>query len=527
MNPRLVRVAPLLLFLGLLLVYHGTGDVLPTNDAFANLHVGLAAVRHRTLELKPENCPHLFAFEVETPTGPQPIMIRRWEDPVLGRPASALYAQGQIRLATLPYYLVPTKRPGVYASIYGPGAGLAVAPLFAVLEAGGADLTENLSLFWHAGKFVATVLVAASAVLLYWCCLAFGPPRRALVAAGSYALGTCVWSMSSQSLWQQAPTVFLLALVLLWITRSGRGRLWVAGAGAAFSAAVVCRPTAVFVGAAFGVALAIRDRRALGLFLLGTLPFALFLAYYNGGTFGSPFRFGQTETAAATALVKTGSDAVWQTPLWIGLPGILISPARGLLVFSPFLAFALWGAWRVWKEEPYRIPRPVSAALGLLLVLSSLWFDWWGGHSFGYRLIADLTPLLALLLLPALERGERERPIRIAFAGLLAYSVGVQFVGAFAYNNDSWDARIAYQVRIPGRAEPVRVLEEAEGVALLRANPGSGGELAELDVDVAEHRHRLWSLSDSPLPYFVTHFSDARRKKLERIALVIGQAPPQ
>jgi len=525
MDPRATRLAPPALFLLLLLVYQGTGDFLPTNDAFANLHVGLALVRHRTFELKPENCPHLFTFEIATPMGAQPLTILRWDAPIRGRPASELYARGEIRLAPPPYYLVPARKPGIFASIYGPGAGLSAVPAFGLLELFGADLTENISLLWQAGKFVATVLVAGSAVLLYWSCLAFGPPRRALLVALSYGLGTCVWSMSSQSLWQQAPTVFLLSLGLLSMTRLDRGRAWSAGAGAAFAAAVVCRPTALFVGAAFGVWLAIRDRRALGFFVLGTLPFAIFLAVYNASMFGSPFRFGQTETAVATALSKTGSPAVWQTPPWIGLTGLLLSPSRGLLIFSPFLGFALWGACLAWKGEAWRLLRPVSVAFVLLLILSSLWFDWWGGHSFGYRLIADLMPLLALLLLPALERVERQRPLQGAYFGLLIYSVGVQLIGAFAYNNDSWDARVAYQVRIPGRTDPLRVLEEAEGVALVRANPGSSGELVELDIDVAEHRHRLWSLSDSPLAYFTSHFGEARRKKLERIGLTTGQTP--
>jgi hypothetical protein len=216
---------------------------------------------------------------------------------------------------------------------------------------------------------------------------------------------------------------------------------------------------------------------------------------------------------------------VWSTPPWVGLPGLLVSPSRGLLLFSPFLGFALWGAWLVWKGEAWRLLRPVSAAFALLLILSSLWFDWWGGHSFGYRLIADLMPLLALLLLPALEKIDPQPSLRRAYYGLLIYSVGVQLLGAFAYNNDSWDARVAYQVRIPGRADPLRVLEESEGVALIKANPGSSGELVELDVDIAEHRHRLWSLSDSPLAYFTSHFGEARRKKLERIAVTTGKSP--
>lgn len=516
MSPRV----PSVLFLALLAVYAGNGEFLPTNDAFANLHVGLSVVRHGTLRLTPEDSPHLFPFEVTSPQGMQPLSIRRWSDPVLGRPASERYARGEIRLAEPPYYLVPTTKPGVFASIYGPGTGLTAVPVFATLTAFGADLNENTGLLWHAGKLVAAALVAGSAVCLYAACLAFAPPRRALLVAAAYGLGTCVWSSSSQALWQQAPTLFLLSLGLLCMTRTGP--LWAAGAGAAFAAAVVCRPTVLIVGAAVGVGLLLRDRRAFVRFALGALPFAIFLASYNAAMFGSPFRLGQTENGAAMALAMTGSRQVWQAP-WVGLPGLLISPSRGLLIFSPFLAFAFWGAALTWKSEPYRVLRPVVAAVGVLLLLSSCWYGWWGGHSFGYRIIVDLAPLLALLLLPALDRVDADPRLRLAFRGLLAWSVLVQVLGVLAYNNDSWDARVAYQVRVPGRPEPLRSFTEAEGIALYKANPGSSAELVELDVDVPEHRGRLWSVGDSALPYFLAHFGEARRKKLERIALTTGR----
>ena len=64
------------------------------------------------------------------------------------------------------------------------------------------------------------------------------------------------------------------------------------------------------------------------------------------------------------ALEKTGKSQLWQTPLVVGAFGLLASPSRGLLVFSPFLVLAFWGLPRLWKEPAYaplrrRIFRPL------------------------------------------------------------------------------------------------------------------------------------------------------------------------
>ena len=78
---------------------------------------------------------------------------------------------------------------------------------------------------------------------------------------------------------------------------------------------------------------------ALYYFLGASVPGAA-LATYNTYFLGSPFRFGQSEAGHALALEKTGLPGVWQTPLWDGAAGLLLSPSRGLFFFSPFLLLA-------------------------------------------------------------------------------------------------------------------------------------------------------------------------------------------
>ncbi len=510
------RFLPAGLFVLLLGVYHLNGDFLPIRDAAANLHSAVTLVTQGTFSFSPASTPQVYDWKLKGSKDGEIVSVPHWDAMIRGRRAWELWEQGELALDLPPYYLASTRHPGITVSIYGPGTPLIAAPLFGLIRNADVDLQRRPWIVWYGGKFVAACLVAASAVFIFWTCAGFITPERSAIVALAYGLGTCVWSASSQALWQQAPTVFFTSLGILLLSRRERDRVWLAGAGAALGAAVVCRPTAGLLLVALGVYLARIDRKTLIPFALGALGPGIFLAAYNGWYFGSPFSFGQGETAAV-AMVKTGSPELWQTPPWIGLPGLLLSPSRGLLVFSPFLAFALWGAFMAWKSPAHALLRPVSAAFFALLLLSSFWFDWWGGYSFGYRLIADLMPLLILLLLPVLDRIFSDKRLLAVGAALLALSIAIQFVGAFAYDIGGWDGMTVYEVRVPGRA-PVRLENRADAQALGGANPGSTGRAVVLDIDTPEFRDRLWSITDSPIPYYLGHFGEARRAKKAMMA---------
>ena len=157
---------------------------------------------------------------------------------------------------------------------------------------------------------------------------------------------------------------------------------------------------------------------------------------------------------------------------------MLFSPSRGLLVHSPFLVLAFAGAVLAWRQPQYRSLRLLAVATVLLWIPAFLWFDWWGGRTYGYRPIVDTAPMLALLCVPVLDRVLDHRPARLAFAALLAWSVLVQVVGVFAYTPLAWN-----------------------GLAL------QDGTRA--DIDRPEHRHRLWSFSDWQIGYFIANFPRA------------------
>ena len=76
--------------------------------------------------------------------------------------------------------------------------------------------------------------------------------------------------------------------------------------------------------------------------------------------------------------------------------GNLVSPARGLFVYSPVLLLALSGLVLALRQREERL---LSACFATIVVLHwlvvSRFPHWWAGHSYGPRFMTDVVPFLA------------------------------------------------------------------------------------------------------------------------------------
>lgn len=509
-------VASAAIFFVLLVAYLSNGDVLPGNDAKPNVYLALSAIHDHDLTFTPWEVPFMFAWTLSRGHEKLTVYPRSWDQRHEGRTFAEWRDSGQLEPASGKYYIVPSRQPGRYVSMYGPGTGLTAAPVFAVAELALGDLSTRPEALWHTAKVTASVLVAGSAVFLFLALLTYIAPGRAALLALTYGLGTCVWSSSSQALWQHGPNVFFLSLATFLFLRPQAGTGSVAGAGLAYALATACRPNSALVLAAVGAYLLWSNRKQLVPFAVGAAGPVLLLAAYNLEHHGSPLRFGQTLRGAAEAEAITGAPGAWQTPLLEGLAGHLVSPSRGLVVFSPFLLLALWGVVRIWRDRTYTRLRPLTLAVVAILLVSSKWYYWWGGWSFGYRLIVDITLLLALFVAPVLDTVFRRRWILAISVVLIAWSVGVQVLGAFAYNLRDWNARVAgYAVQVPGTSDPEIVADLDIADRLIEKSGGRVVGVVRLDVNSPEHRHRLWSWRDQQIGYYLRNFAESRRAKRE------------
>jgi hypothetical protein len=510
-------IAALALAAILVAAYLANGEVLPGNDATANVYLAAEVVETGRFSFSPSRTPWMFPWRLETRDGPVRLRIFDLSLPVGGAPAAEWRAKGALVPET-PYYLMPSSRidsvtgDRLYVGTFGVGAAMTAVPLLAALRPFAGDLRRSPDWLWMGAKVAAALLAATAAALVFltlreW--LSVGPALFLAVACG---LGTPLWSTSSQSLWQHAPATFFLAGGTLALVRArGRGWSW-ALSGLAFAAAAACRPPSVIFGLAVGAWLLVRDRQALVAFAAGAAPVLAAVAGFGLYFSGSPFHYAQMGHGEV-ALAKTGSPALWQGRPWVTLPRLLLSPSRGLLVFCPFLVLALPGGVRAWRRPGWEALRPISLAVLAILAVDSFWFDWWGGWSYGPRRLADLAPALTVLAAPAIPCAWETRGRRTTLAMLVAWSMALQVLGVMGYDVDGWNGRRVWTVRLPSGNE-VEALERSD-VASLQTQGARVVAERVLTVDHPEHRARLWSIRDGQITYYATHLTESRRRKSE------------
>lgn len=485
------RVALLIaagVFVVLLGVYSVPESPLPTWDAYGTIFPALSLLNDGDLSLAPSEIPFLFDWSM--PATGRRLRFPVWDRMIIdGTPAEALYRGGKLRADGTPYYFLTRAPGGEYVGTFGPGAPLVAAPFYGVMTLPDtAAALRNVVPLVARSRLVAAILTAATAAIVFLTAARHLSLGGALLVAAIFGLGSCAWSLGSQALWAQTALQPFLALGIDQFLRSRERRICALIAGVALGCAVGVRTTAVFVLIFVGLHLLTTDRKALGLCIAGALPPLALLAAYNVRHFGSPFAEAHMVVGTAIATAKTGSPDLWSTPLWEGALGLLLSPARGLLVYSPILILSFAGAWRAARDPEWRPFLPLAAATAVVMAMRFKWFDWWGGFSYGYRPLMDAIVPLAVLTIPAVAVLRRGMVVRGAVAVLLAWSIAVQWIGT-AYDSESWDRH--------GGTDP-RVSR---------------------NIDDPRHRARLWSLTDTPILWYLVHRDEAlavRNAALER-----------
>jgi hypothetical protein len=438
------------LFAALVAIVLADGSFVTANGAKPNVWLSIAVLEHHALTFAPAEEPFMFT------------------------------ASGREK-----YYLVPSAVPGRFVGTFGIGAGLVALPAMAAVRLVAGDLRAQPWLLWATARVVAAACVAASAAFVFMTAVRFTSRARATCIALAYGLGGAAWSIASQALYQHGPNMLFLsagALCLSYIEEHRSNASTASAlAGLALGAASWVRPTSVVAVVAVGCWLAIARRRKSAWYALGASVPLLLLASYQWRYLGSPWETGQDVRAASIALHKTGNADPWQTPFGLGLAGLMISPSRGLLVFSPWFVLAVPGTIATFRDVRFAWLRPLAAAAAVMVLLACRWFDWWGGWTYGYRPIVDATPWLALLTLPIVDAVFARRWRQGVVAVLVVWSIAVQALGAFVYDTNGWNAH--------------------------------GGR----DIDDPRWRARLWSVGDSEILYYVANASSARAARIRNV----------
>ena len=331
-------------------------------------------------------------------------------------------------------------RRGHYRSAYSMVPVLIAAGPAVLLQATGlidfdAPLAPNL-----AAAVTASAMTAAAVTLIFLSLSRIVRPAVALWTAIGLGLGTNYWTLVSRTLWQHESVAFGLALALwAWlrpVSMLTTARLVTGAVGLGIAGAARPQVAPLIVLMVCWLVVRIGWRRAIApavvLASIGVAAIAVNLHWF-GHVLGALPRLQEGHPD-----IHLMPDSVSDAP-WIGAAGLLFSPSRGLVVFSPIVITALVGLASRTHDRDHRLGW-LAAAAGVQFVAYSLFSVWWAGHTYGPRYLLDLLVPLTPVAAVGVERLMRAAWSKLALAVMLVWSIAVAGVGAFVYPHEQWNS---------------------------------------------------------------------------------------
>jgi hypothetical protein len=239
------------------------------------------------------------------------------------------------------------------------------------------------------------VLAGFASVLMVWIIYSIGrcflDETSSIVIAAVSSQGTGLISSMGTALWTVNFSTVFIGLSVLLLARFESGKTPTAHPvvlGILLFLAFFSRASsATFIIAALGYLL-LKERRQFLLTAATSLLFLLIFLTWSRLEFGTwlPIYYSKARLQAE------------REPLWIGLLGNLVSPSRGIFIFSPFFLLLVPGAYLVGRFLTRQLLAWMALSWFLIsLLLTARAASWWGGESYGPRIMTE--SLLALILL--------------------------------------------------------------------------------------------------------------------------------
>ncbi|MDQ1629810.1 MAG: hypothetical protein QOI54_3554 [Actinomycetota bacterium] len=311
-----------------------------------------------------------------------------------------------------------------------PGAILWATPFYLLLGRGGA----------LAPLYPAAVASAAAAALAAWflyrVLLRICVRRVAVCAALLFALATPTWSISADALWTHGPAQLFLALSLLLYAK----QRYAAG-GLSQGFAILIRPHLAVVPLVQGIWTGVAQRSlrpALVVGLTSALGIAGLLLYYRlvyrvwtvAGGYGRLGGYAEGDQSDLEPRLRNFAH------LGTNVLGALVSPGRGMLVYTPFLLLLLPGLHAAWRTAP--VWARSAAVAGVVYALVQLGNNSFAGGEdfFGYRLMLEPLTLWAPLLALSYQSWTDARRWRRALFAVAAAGTAVWQATAAVSHSD-------------------------------------------------------------------------------------------
>ncbi len=334
------------------------------------------------------------------------------------------------------FYANLTQANGHYYNYYPYGVSLLAYPYIWIIDKSYSlnhkDLKEKIlsTSTVNLEKTIAASLLALSACILFLLSLKeLNSYLNSFLTVFIFAFATLNFSVLSRGLWQHTGSVFLLMLVL-YLFHSKKDTLITLSAFPLFFSYVV-RPTNLLPILFLGL-IAIYQLRFKSIYFLGIGIVILSSFFYTNSVL-----FGTMSHPYYDFKKVGGSNTFLEAIL-----GNAISPARGILFYSPVFLFSFYGLYSKIKKEKFQT---LDFAIIVLIlthwILVSRNLNWWGGHCFGYRLLSDLIPFFIYYLIYFIKEidWKVKSPILFLFILSLFISLFINLKGATEMNSYNWN----------------------------------------------------------------------------------------
>lgn len=355
---------------------------------------------------------------------------------------------GRAVASTLPYQLFPASDGHVY--YYFPlGTSVLALPYVAAAELLGFSVIDASGTYRrksekHLQRLLAALLMAGLTSVFHLSARSMLPRAPSVWVALAAAFGTQLWSSASRALWSHTFQILILGIVLWQLLRweIGERRPGAACLGTLLAWAYFVRPTSLVSIACLLGYVAFRDKTLFTRSLAALFLWLGLFATHSWSLHGAPL----PPYYSVARLDLQG--------FWSALAGLLVSPGRGLLVYVPISAFVAFLIARHARDvRPRALALTGCAAIAGHLGLVAAFPHWWGGHSYGPRLLTDAVPWLVLLGILGLDARRRHgtsagevaprwglgRPLAIAGLILLGTSAAMNAIGAISVGGDKWN----------------------------------------------------------------------------------------
>ena len=377
------------------------------------------------------------------------IELGRW---ILPAPNGHVVAQrmaGPV-LAALPFYWLLADDPTPSAFTLGPGSLAAAA--------------------WTAGAVVLMFLALRRRL----------STPLALAVALCFGFATPTWAVSANGVWTHTVTQFALAGAAYALARD---KPW--AAGIFFAVGMLARPHLALIAAVVGIGLGLTQRRPKLVVAIAvpTLLALAVLSVWNHWMFGTWSLTGAGYagkiSSAATGYSGSSEYDVSGSGL-VNALGFLVSPARGLLVWTPVLALFVPAVVRARRRLPgWSVALAIGGVIYTAFQLRVNYFSGGVGfysYRYGLELVTCLVPLIAFSL------RDMGRVARLLAPPVVALQVAAIAIGALLeayflpvqqmwHDNSFWVA-LRYQPSVVGVGTGMCLLVGGLVSVMIARSPG-------------------------------------------------------